>query len=79
MRRKIEMQLLAWKKQGAERKPLIINCASVICSKMQEGAVTAVSVNAGSIAEKGSEGDAVSGLFAMLKDARIMNGDNCIL
>ena len=29
--------------------------------------------------KKGSEGDAVSGLFAMLKDARIMNGDNCIL
>ena len=27
MRRKIEMQLLAWKKQGAERKPLIINGA----------------------------------------------------
>ncbi|MGN0715850.1 MAG: hypothetical protein ACI4LN_08495 [Anaerovoracaceae bacterium] len=57
----------------------IINCASVICSKMQESAVTAVSVNAGSIGEKGSEGDAVSGLFAMLKDARIMNGDTCIL
>ena len=27
MRRKIEMQLLAWKNQGAERKPLIINGA----------------------------------------------------
>lgn len=57
----------------------LYDCVNVVCSTQQESAVSVNSENVANIGESDSETTSVSDMISMLKDARIMNGDNCIL